>query len=120
MIPPLLRLVPLERLMPRLGRPGRGRKRPGAGQQAEVQRRVRGLLSRLPAPWRETCLTRSVVLYHLLRKAGIPLELCIGVRRKPESLDAHAWLMRDGATYGELPPDYPYAEIVRFPGSATG
>lgn len=78
------------------------------------------LLGRLPGPWRFTCLRRGTVLFHLLRSAGRPIELCIGVRREADgSLHAHAWLLDDGVL--ALEPERSservplYTEIARFP-----
>jgi hypothetical protein len=48
--------------------------------------------------WRANCLQRSVVLWWLLLRRGIPTEIRIGVRRRPgspvgsRSLDFHAWV----------------------------
>ncbi len=81
---------------------------------------VDALLLRLPPPWRFTCLRRATVLYHLLRSAGAPMTLCIGVRREADgSLHAHAWLLTDGAL--SLEPARiaervsMFTEIARFP-----
>lgn len=64
---------------------------------------VSQVLRRLPPPWRYTCLHRSLVLFHLLRRAGRPVGLHIGVRKNDGTLQAHAWLVHDGAPY--LEPD---------------
>lgn len=67
-----------------------------------LARWVTRILSHLPGPWHLSCLNRSVVLYHVLRAAGRPVELCIGARRVDGvQLTAHAWLMLDGAPYLE-------------------
>lgn len=76
--------------------------------------RVDALLGRLPPPWRKTCLTRSVVLYHLLRRSGVPVELCIGVRRANQEFAAHAWLEREGRPYMETGEVTDYEELARF------
>jgi hypothetical protein len=112
-IPPALRLLPLDRLVERLGRQ-RSRRRPDAVQQQAIMERVDALLGRLPPPWRKTCLTRSVVLYHLLRRSGVPVELCIGVRRDNQEFAAHAWLEREGRPYMELGEVTGYEELARF------
>ena len=121
-IPPLLSLTSFARLAARLGRAPR-RAPAGAGpDDASLARWVDGLLRRLPRPWRRTCLKRVAVLYHLLRRAGRPVEMWIGVRRDPAgALVAHAWLMRDGAPYLESASDpVPlHAVIARFPQPAT-
>ncbi|MGH7548610.1 MAG: lasso peptide biosynthesis B2 protein [Gemmatimonadales bacterium] len=87
-----------------------------------LARWVDGLLRRLRGPWRHTCLKRAAVLYHLLRRAGRPVELCIGVRRNGGgALAAHAWLVRDGIPYLEREPVAAQAHtvIARFPERAT-
>jgi hypothetical protein len=82
---------------------------------------VRGILARLPGPWRLTCLRRCAVLYHLLRRAGRPVELVIGVRRDDQTFSAHAWLLRDGVPYLEADPEHAtrFAVIARFPETAV-
>ena len=42
-------------------------------------------------PLEPTCLTRSLVLYRLLRTRGIPCQLRIGLRKNQEALEGHAW-----------------------------
>ena len=64
---------------------------------------VSQVLRRLPPPWRYTCLRRSLVLFHLLRRAGCPVALHIGVRKQDGALQAHAWLVLAGEPY--LEPD---------------
>ncbi|MFQ5696343.1 MAG: lasso peptide biosynthesis B2 protein, partial [Terriglobia bacterium] len=44
------------------------------------------------SPFRPTCLTRSLVLYRILRGRGIPCRLSIGLRRQHATLDGHAWV----------------------------
>jgi hypothetical protein len=114
-LPPLLRMTSLDRLASRLARPARGVKRPSADQQVAIAEAVDRLLERLPSPWRKTCLTRSIVLYHLLRRSGVPVELRIGVKRQQDEFAAHAWLTREGSTYLEV--ESPTHEIIAsFPG----
>ncbi len=68
------------------------------------------LLHRLPRPWSYSCLKRAVVLFYLLRRAGRPASLCIGVRRETDGdLAAHAWLARAGEPYLEPSPEQPAA-----------
>jgi len=38
-----------------------------------------------------TCLTRSLVVYRLLRARGIPCQLRIGLRKNQSALEGHAW-----------------------------
>jgi hypothetical protein len=41
---------------------------------------------------RARCLPRSLLLYSWLARDGAPVQLCIGVRRLPGGLRAHAWV----------------------------
>ena len=118
-IPPLVHVVPLHRLAPRLGahRIAARNGPPDAPAAAWVD----SLLERLPGPWRHTCLKRAAVLYHLLRRTGQPVELWIGVRRGDAgALAAHAWLVRDGAPYLERGDEEirRFSVIARFPEAA--
>lgn len=47
------------------------------------------------------CLPRALVLCRLLRSAGYPAELRIGVRRMDATLEAHAWVESNGRAVGE-------------------
>lgn len=117
-IPPLVATTSFARLATRLGR-APARARPGDGpDDASLASWVDGALRRLPRPWRRTCLKRAAVLYHLLRRAGRPVEMWIGVRRDGDGrVAAHAWLMRDGAPYLEPPGATVtlHTVIARFP-----
>ena len=76
------------------------------------------VLRRMPPPWRKTCLKRALVLHSLLRRAGRPAELRIGVRRDDAGdLTAHAWLARDGQPYLERGEDRvaSYQVLAAFP-----
>lgn len=78
------------------------------------------LLFALPGLWKHTCLKRASVLYHLLRRDGREVELCIGVKRDSAgALTAHAWLVRDGIPYLEsnLEGAESYQLLTRFPES---
>jgi len=56
-----------------------------------------------------TCLRRSLLLYHFLRRAGINVQICFGVRYKKDSiheslskeLEGHAWLLYRGQIFLE-------------------
>ena len=47
-------------------------------------------------PYRGNCLSRSLVLWWMLRRRGIESDLRIGVRRDGEDFDAHAWVEYQG------------------------
>ena len=123
-IPPLLRCVSFGKLAAWLGGSATASTPLDGVHDASLAGLVDSTLRRLPGPWRHTCLKRAAVLYHLLRKAGRPVELWIGVRRDAgqEALAAHAWLVRDGVPYLEPEPSVPpmHTVIARFPEAARG
>lgn len=97
---------------------GRPRELSELGLSDYVSRILRGK----PHPWRYTCLRRSVVMYHVLRRAGHPVALQIGVKKGDAGrIKAHAWLVRDGAAYLEPSPDEhrSYQVIASFPDPAA-
>jgi len=98
-VPPILRLTSFARLASWLGRPSRTITRPV--DDASLSDWVDARMIRLPPPWRRTCLTRGAVMFGLLRRAGRPVTLRIGVRRDGGRVAAHAWLVRDHAPYLE-------------------
>ncbi|MGH7537268.1 MAG: lasso peptide biosynthesis B2 protein [Gemmatimonadales bacterium] len=116
-LPPLLYVMSFSRLVGLLGRGGLGRPARRL-DDVTLARWVDRLLRRLPGPWRRTCLKRSAVLYHLLRRAGRPVELWIGVQRGADNqVGAHAWLVHAGEPYLESEPDHArtHTVIARFP-----
>jgi len=90
-----LRLLGLRRIQALLARASN----PAAG--ADAQSRVKQVAWLVGAaarhgPYRASCLPLSLALQRLLRDAGIGSELRLGVRRTAGSIEAHAWLERDG------------------------
>lgn len=47
------------------------------------------------------CLTQSLTLWWLLRRRGIESEICIGVRKVGDGLEAHAWVEHSGNVLGD-------------------
>jgi hypothetical protein len=47
-------------------------------------------------PMRPNCLERSLVLWFLLRRRGLPAELRIGARKEEARFEAHAWVELEG------------------------
>jgi hypothetical protein len=120
-LPPLVSIVSFAGLAALVGRRA-ARLSATAPDDMVLSAYVASILRRLPPPWRYTCLRRSVVLYHLLRRAGRDISLYIGVRKSGGgALQAHAWLVRDGAPY--LEPDRDehraFSVIATFPETAT-
>jgi hypothetical protein len=107
-VPALIRFVSFSRLAAWLGRaPDALPASAATVDAAALARWVDRLMRSAPPPWRYTCLARSAVLYHLLRRAGHPVELWVGVRRDVAPAAAHAWLVRDGQPYLESEPEIP-------------
>jgi hypothetical protein len=52
-------------------------------------------------PGRAECLERSLVLYYVLRRQGVSVRYCHGVR--PSPLSAHAWIEYDGEVINDVP-----------------
>lgn len=50
------------------------------------------------------CLTRSIVLAHVLSRYGIEAELVLGVRKLLGNFEAHAWVEVDGQPLNEKEP----------------
>ena len=124
LIPPGLWLFSFEKLASVLER-GRPELPVGsrAFHDADLAAWVDGLLHRMRGPWRHTCLKRAAALFYLLRSAGRPVEMEIGVRRDSAgALQAHAWLNLTGSVYLEPDPAAPNAHevIARFPETPSG
>jgi len=59
--------------------------------------------------WRDTCLKRSLLLYHFLNKIGVKVRICFGVKYNDTmiskdhkgSLEGHAWLLLNGEIFLE-------------------
>ena len=54
-------------------------------------------------PFRVACLPRSIVLWRLLRREGIPCELRLGARSGGGPFEAHAWVECGGVALAEDP-----------------
>lgn len=96
------------------------RPRPARWPPAEGGRRARGTFravqnaTALYYRSREDCLPKALATFHLLRRQGIPAELCFAVTKFPFS--GHAWV----ESYGEILDDDPerpslYTAIHRVP-----
>lgn len=94
LIPLLLALLPLPAVLAicdRWPRVGGGRATPNG-----LADRVRRWLARGRGPWTSSCLTRSLVLYAMLRQHGHRPRLHVGVAGDPRAFAAHAWVTLDG------------------------
>ena len=74
--------------------------------------RVRRWMSRGRGPWTSTCLTRSLVLYTMLRQHGYRPRFIVGVAGAESRFDAHAWVTLGDAALGEGDVVNRYARLV--------
>ena len=83
------------------------------------------ILSRNVWIYRSTCLKRTLVLYHFLRKLGVNVHICFGIRYKENLSDreakkkpeGHAWLLYKGDIFLERNVEVTktYKLTYRFP-----
>ena len=66
-----------------------------------------------------TCLKRALVLYGLLRRKGIAVELVIGATKAGGKLEAHAWLEHQGLVTLGGPEGEQYAPLHHVGGWET-
>lgn len=60
---------------------------------------------------RATCLPRALAVYGVLRRRGLQPELKLGVRRKDQEIEAHAWVELEGQPLAQPNLDYaPFGE----------
>ena len=64
-----------------------------------------------------SCLAKSLTLWWLLGRQGIPSQLRIGTRKGKEKFEAHAWVERDGTALNE--PDEPHHHYAAFDASLS-
>ncbi len=73
--------------------------RPEPQGALRTARRTLRLLARIPGHrWRSSCLYESVAECLVLRQAGVPAAVCIGVKRGADGkpgIEAHAWVARN-------------------------
>lgn len=105
-----VRRLPLDKVLQRLGSDP-----PITGHQdARVDRIVRYTdLGR--DLFRLKCLERTLVLYCLLRRSGLPVTFQLGARRVDGALDSHAWLTLDGHPVFESPIHRDFTVLLTWP-----
>lgn len=54
-------------------------------------------------PIKTTCLPRSLTLWTLLNRHGLPAQFCIGVGKQGDDFAAHAWVESDGVVLNDTP-----------------
>jgi transglutaminase superfamily protein len=105
-----LRLLPLRKVVRILQGRRRAARTTNSRISAERASRCVDLAARLD-PGRATCLKKSLVLYALLRRRGLEVELFIGAAKAGGKLDAHAWLEHQGRVITGGPATERYAPL---------
>ena len=109
-LPAMLRLLSLPRLMKMLThRDLRVCKDPDSESKDKIVKFTDYLLNRNFWIYKSTCLKRALVLYYFLRRSGIDVQICFGVRSNAKSseiktqnvLEGHAWLLYSGNIFLE-------------------
>ncbi|MBA3735457.1 MAG: lasso peptide biosynthesis B2 protein [Actinobacteria bacterium] len=97
-LPPLTRLVSISALTSRLWS-----KRVTQARAGHVERVVHLTRAIYGArrPLRDNCLSRSLLTYRFLAKAGADPRLVVGVRRGADYLDGHVWVVLGGSPVHE-------------------
>jgi hypothetical protein len=61
-------------------------------------------------PGRALCLEQSLVLYYVLRRQGVAVKYCHGIR--PHPFEAHAWIEYGGEVINDVPEHLkPFARL---------
>jgi hypothetical protein len=100
LVPAALRLLPLRRTLELCDRTATPWSPPATPHA--LADRVQRWLDHGRGPWQSSCLTRSVVLYAMLRRHAYRPRLHVGVRGHAASFVAHAWITIGGEVVGEL------------------
>lgn len=79
---------------------------------AALARRVDRWLARGRSLWRSTCLTRTLVLYTMLRQHGHRPRLHIGTTGPAHQFHAHAWISLGGVPLAEFESTLDYDELL--------
>lgn len=115
-LPVLTRLSParLARVLPafgRLGKRGGSDRDPGAAA-TQVERALAFAARVRP----QSCLTRGIARFVVLRRAGVPVELVFGFGSHEGVYAGHCWLELDGRPHLErTDPRALFPELLRIP-----
>ncbi len=115
-LPRLKRLIEPRRVR----RAGPAKKTHSTERVERIIRYTDGMLANRGPMMRKNCFRRAITLYYFLRREGMELDLCFGVKTPDESvLDGHCWLVRDESPYLELndptsmfTPVYSFSQIT--------
>lgn len=125
MLPLLVRVLPLPRTLALLT-PGGTRVMPPdiTAYGARAAALTDAVLRRNLLWYRRNCLKRALILFAILRRRGVPVELRMGVRptrgtgiNEPDTLEGHAWLELDNQPFLEPKPRVicSYRVTYRYP-----
>ena len=100
-LPALIRFLSLPRLMQLLTPKHNKIHKNLELQKLRIVKFTDYILNRNFLIWKKTCLKRSLILYHFLRKLGLNIQICFGVRYKKhytydlaeKDIEGHAWLL---------------------------
>jgi hypothetical protein len=111
LIPLALRLRPLPDVLALCDRVAMRAMRPHTPRA--LAHRVHRWLARGRGPWTSSCLTRSLVLYAMLRQHGYTPRISVGVAGTAQRFDAHAWVTVGGVPVMDAPDvGCTYAEVL--------
>ena len=114
---PLVRLLSLPTLMRLLTpvRPAAPMDEAAMEEARRIDFYVRFILRLNPEDLGRRCLKRSLLLYRFLRVRGIPARFCVGVRRRDNRLEGHAWVEVEGKNFSDQCPGEGYAVTFSHP-----
>ena len=111
---PMLARLKLPRLATLLGR-GRAASAPDPARIDDLVASVASVLQFAAALIRPTCITRGLVLYHFLRRAGLDVQLCFGAGYPQGQFEAHCWLVYEEKPFMEpRDPRQWFTELYRM------
>ena len=94
-----------------------GRRGSSRSAQVRVERAI-GIAARFRT---QTCLTRGIARYLVLRRAGLAVELVFGLGSPQGSFSGHCWLELDGLPQlEEIDPRPLFPEVLRIPAAGAG
>jgi acylphosphatase len=110
-LPPLVKLMTVPRLM-KILTPGESRLNSECDKNDimdKIGKYTHFILSRDFWIYKDICLKRSLIIYHFLRKHGIHVTVCFGVKyknkqshaAKERKIEGHAWLLYNGSIFLE-------------------
>lgn len=62
------------------------------------------------------CLFRSLILFHLLRRRGLDIQIHFGIKRNTTPLEGHSWISLHGdSPLEQVDPRVTYLSIYSYP-----